>query len=218
MSNYEIPHDGIVYFPGVIKDIDSLLEKIELTNSIAITPWEVWYASGAADGYAYGEVKAMSKQLIQNEIDPTVKEDSTYVINTLIDAMSDCAKEYAGIYNISSDSLDYALFALNMSGTRYGINKYYENMFMGPHVDWNEHNFDITYTIVVYLNDDYEGGELYFVDDAIDLKIKPKKGSIVMFPSILPYIHQSCNIPVGRKMLITHHWKNDSLLKLEDLQ
>lgn len=217
MNKYEILYDKIVYFEGVVPDIDNLIEKIESTNSQAVSPWETWWASSDVDGYAYGEVKFMSKHLLGQETDPEIKQICEEIIDTLVDAMSDCAKIYADLYKIDEDSLNYALHALSMEGTKYGINKYYENMYMGPHVDWNEFNSDITYTIVVYLNDDYEEGELYFVNPEIDLKIKPKKGSIVMFPSVEPYLHQSCNIPRGRKMLITHHWKNDSIYKKEDL-
>jgi hypothetical protein len=214
---YEIPYKNVVYFPEIVKDVDNLIKKIEDTNSLAISPWEIWYASSDTNGYAYGEVKFMSKQRLKEELDPETLESSTYIISTLVESMSTAAKTYAEIYDIDDSLLEYALYALNMDGTKYGINKYYEDMYMGPHVDWNEQNSDITYTIVVYLNDDYEGGELYFVDPDIDLKIKPKKGSIVMFPSVLPYLHQSCEITKGRKMLITHHWKNDSKLKREEL-
>ncbi len=210
---YEIPYDKIVYFKGVIENVDELIEKIESINSFAISPWNTWWASSEENGHAYGEVKHVSKLLLQQETDESIKEESRVVIQTLIDAMDKCARVYADIYQIDQESLQFAIDALNRDGTKYGINKYYENMYMGPHVDWNEMNSDITYTIVVYLNDDYEEGELYFVDPNIDLKIKPEKGSIVMFPSVLPYLHQSCNIPRGRKMLITHHWKNDSKSK-----
>lgn len=215
MPTYKIFYDKIVYFESVVPEIDSLIEKIESISSIAISPWEIWGAGDNSD-HAYGEVKYMRKHLVEEESDPQTRDDAEYVINTLIKSMADCAKTYAEIYNIDQESLDYALHALNMEGTKYGINKYYENMYMGPHVDWNEMNSDITYTIVVYLNDDYEEGELFFVDPKIDLKIKPKKGSIVMFPSVQPYLHQSCNIPSGRKMLITHHWKNDSKHRKEN--
>ena len=77
---------------------------------------------------------------------------------------------------------------------------------MGPHVDYNEDNNYLEYTIVVYLNDDYEGGELYF--NEFDIKLKPKAGSIVMYPSTFPYTHESLEVLKGRKCLITHHWRN----------
>lgn len=214
---YEIPYKNVVYFPGIVPDVDNVINAIEETNSIAVSPWEVWYASSDTSGHAYGEVKFMSKHLLDQETDQETKKASEYILSTLITSMSEAAKTYAKIHEIDDSILDFALNALHNSGTKYGINKYYENMYMGPHVDWNEQNFDITYTIVIYLNDDYEGGELFFVDPTIDLKIKPQKGSIVMFPSTLPYLHQSCEILSGRKMLITHHWKNDSLVKKDEI-
>ena len=216
-ANYEIPYEKVVYFPGVVDDIDTLIEKIESTNSIAVSPWGLWYASSDVNGHVYGELKSFNKGSIDQETDADIKSDSEYVINKLISHMVDAVNTYAEIYSIDDKEKDYAIQALNQEGTRYGINKYYENQYMGPHVDWNDFNSDITYTIVVYLNDDYEGGELYFVRPEIDIKIKPKAGSIVMFPSVEPYLHQSCDIPKGRKMLITHHWKNDSKTKLQEL-
>jgi hypothetical protein len=209
---YQTLYDKIVYFPGVVADIEKLILTIENTNSTAVSPWDTWFAYGQ-DTDPYGEIKYMQRSLLEKESDIESKEASSYILDTLVTAMSACASEYAKIYGISREMLAFADYALRFPETKYGINKYYEGQYMGPHVDWNEFNSDITYTIVVYLNDDYEGGELYFVDPSIDIKIKPKAGSIVMFPSTLPYLHQSCKIVKGRKMLITHHWKNDSLQK-----
>jgi hypothetical protein len=209
---YQIPYDKIVYFPGVVPDIEKLILAIENTNGVAISPWGPWFAYGE-EVNPYGEIKYMQRILLEKEEDIGFRDSSSYILETLVDAMSACASEYAKIYGIDKEMLAYADYALRFPETKYGINKYYEGQYMGPHVDWNEFNSDITYTIVVYLNDDYEGGELFFVDPSIDIKIKPKAGSIVMFPSTMPYLHQSCEITKGRKMLITHHWKNNSLQK-----
>jgi len=204
--NTEILYDNIVYFPGVIKDIDNVLNLIESTNSLAVSPWENWHAYGeTSEGSRYGEIKYMERKFIPNESDPLVKENSTYLIEHLADIMADCAKEYANIYSLDKDDLDYAVYALKHHSTKFGINKYETNKFMGPHVDWNEYNSQIRFTIVVYLNDSYTGGELYFNNQ--DIKLKPVAGSVVMFPSKLPYLHQSLEVESGRKMLITHHWK-----------
>jgi predicted 2-oxoglutarate/Fe(II)-dependent dioxygenase YbiX len=59
-----------------------------------------------------------------------------------------------------------------------------------------------TITISVYLNDDYEGGEIAVVEDGLDISIKTKAGSIVIFPS--SYHHASKFSPSGQKMIITH--------------
>jgi Rps23 Pro-64 3,4-dihydroxylase Tpa1-like proline 4-hydroxylase len=203
--DYEIPHENIVYFKGVITNIKEIIELIESLGSKAVSPWEVWYAHN--DTHEYGSFKSLRRSLLEEESDLDIKSRSAYLIQSLTDYMAQCASKYSEIYGISPVDLEYAVFALNHEQTKFGINKYFENRHMGPHVDWNEFNSDIRFTIVVYLNDDYEGGEIYFNNQ--DVKIKPQAGSIVMFPSKLPYLHESLNITKGRKMLITHHWKGE---------
>jgi hypothetical protein len=55
-----------------------------------------------------------------------------------------------------------------------------------------------TVSVVVYLNDDYEGGEIWFprMDNLI---IKPKAGDIVVFPSAYIYEHASQDMISGVK-------------------
>jgi hypothetical protein len=50
---------------------------------------------------------------------------------------------------------------------------------------------------LAYLNDDYEGGELYFPH--LGFKIKPKAGDIIFFPSNYIYSHGSAPIISGNK-------------------
>ena len=54
-----------------------------------------------------------------------------------------------------------------------------------------------TVSVVAYLNDDYEGGELYF--PRFDLTIKPKPGDIAVFPSTYIYEHASLPMKSGTK-------------------
>jgi hypothetical protein len=64
------------------------------------------------------------------------------------------------------------------------------------HTDWHDQRKEepgpkqiLTYTI--YLNDDYEGGEIDFVDEKNEHMVvyKPKRGDITVFPSGRPYWH-----------------------------
>jgi hypothetical protein len=54
-----------------------------------------------------------------------------------------------------------------------------------------------TTSVVAYVNDDYEGGEIYF--PRFDVKIKPQAGDIVVFPSTYVYEHSSEDIVSGTK-------------------
>jgi hypothetical protein len=53
---------------------------------------------------------------------------------------------------------------------------------------------------IIYLNDDYEGGELEFVNFGI--KIKPKAGSLYIFPATFPYAHIAHPVTKGTKYAI----------------
>jgi hypothetical protein len=57
-----------------------------------------------------------------------------------------------------------------------------------------------TISIVAYINDNYEGGELYF--PRFDLTIKPKVGDVVLFPSTYVYEHASNDMVSGTKYSI----------------
>jgi len=49
----------------------------------------------------------------------------------------------------------------------------------------------------MYMNDDYEGGELWF--PYLDITYKPEKGDIVLFPSTYIFAHASLKVTAGVK-------------------
>lgn len=55
-----------------------------------------------------------------------------------------------------------------------------------------------------YLNDDYEGGELYFPKQGI--QFKPKKGAAYFFPGDLHYIHGVTEITSGIRYVSPFFW------------
>lgn len=55
---------------------------------------------------------------------------------------------------------------------------------MPPHFDESRPHDIAT---LIYLNDDYEGGEIYFPE--FDIKIKPKPGDMVAFPDNPSFMH-----------------------------
>jgi len=209
--SYEIVKEKVVYFKNVFDDIDKVIATLESLNNSAVTDWERW-DTGDPDN-SYGEVKFVARRNLHLVEDQEQREKSLWLMDTLADAMAKAATIYSSIFDIDEVSLRYAKGALKHRGNTTGINKYYPDRHMGPQIDWNESNSDVEYTIVIYLNDNYDGGELRFVEPEIDAKIKPEAGSIVIFPSFMPYRHESMHISNGRKMLITHHWKGGERVK-----
>ena len=71
-----------------------------------------------------------------------------------------------------------------------------DQVLMAYHTD--THEFDLEspgrkfiITITFYLNDNYEGGEISFLDEKQSkvINYKPEKGDIIVFPSGAPYYH-----------------------------
>ena len=78
---------------------------------------------------------------------------------------------------------------------------------MGSHVDSYEDGRSPVLSVVLYINDNYDGGELYFKGQ--EVLIKPTAGSLIAFPSVDPYYHQSMVVTKGLKYMSPGFWYKD---------
>ena len=107
------------------------------------------------------------------------------------------------IHKMVEDRLDFclshyqSLWHLNM-GYKEAFNfvKYEPGKYFKIHGDHGPF-YTCTVSAVVYLNDDYEGGEIDFIRQ--ELKVKPSIGDIILFPSNYVYEHASCEVFSGTK-------------------
>jgi Rps23 Pro-64 3,4-dihydroxylase Tpa1-like proline 4-hydroxylase len=195
---------NILYFTGVIEnpyEYISILEDTENNKDyeLVISPWEKWnssYSDDPSDIYEYGLRKRIIPQEIDN-LNPLIKENALYLIDTIQNATIYARNEYKKINNIQDSIYGYVNF---------NIQKYKTGTMMGPHHDTQDGDSTLKYSLVTYLNDDYEGGELEFPNHGI--KIKPEAGSIIIFPSSQPYLHVSHNIKSGWKYMSPTFWLN----------
>ena len=104
----------------------------------------------------------------------------------------------------------------------FGLNKYIEhNPYYSIHKDsgysilryhvghyYGEHSDSYTYdsehirilSILLYLNDSYEGGEIVFPRQ--NVKLKPEPGSMVIFPSMGTHPHKALTVTKGTKYVV----------------
>jgi predicted 2-oxoglutarate/Fe(II)-dependent dioxygenase YbiX len=80
--------------------------------------------------------------------------------------------------------------------------KYNVGHYFGLHKDKSYFN-NAFVSVFYYVNDDYEGGEIYFPDN--NLLIKPEKNSLIMFPSDL--LHEVKKVTNGTKYVGTFFCK-----------
>jgi hypothetical protein len=65
------------------------------------------------------------------------------------------------------------------------------------------------YAALLYLNDDYEGGEIYFPQHDY-FEYKPKPGSIVILEGNIDYMHGVKKVSTGTRYTVTNFWTKNS--------
>lgn len=186
--------DKIFYYEEAIAEPDKVVELLELTDELltdsdAITKWNSWESSKKDAVYIYGKQKHVDGLKVDSS-----SENVKWIYQTLSEALHACGRDYS-----SSLGIEY------VDPSPISISKYQKGAEMGPHVDWHGDTMvEPLMSAVLYLNDDYEGGELDFPD--LGVTIKPKAGSIIIFPSVAPFYHQSLIVKSGFKYMSPAFW------------
>ena len=84
---------------------------------------------------------------------------------------------------------------------RIHVNKWTVGKSLGLHVDdLSEYSTINHIATLIYLNDNYEGGEIYFPE--YNNLIKPNIGDLIIFPGNLNYVHEVKSIINGNRYTI----------------
>ena len=100
---------------------------------------------------------------------------------------------------------DYSINENCFSNEPYNVIRYKTGDHYPNHYDGNT-SLGRHLSVILYLNDDFEGGELYFKN--FDLTIKPEAGMLLLFPSNYAYQHEARPITQGTKYAIVT-WLHD---------
>jgi len=189
--SHKVLENKIFYYEGILDNPYKILSLINLTDNNltdkdVFGKWEDWKSSN--DEYIFGKRKFSSPEKYE-----TTSEHVKYLYSILKDALSAAGSHYANSLQIP----------LGVQAP-ISISKYYSGSGMGPHTDSGP---KAHISAVMYLNDDYNGGELEFPNHGIS--IKPSAGSIVVFPSVDPYVHDPKNIVRGEKYISPSFWFKD---------
>jgi predicted 2-oxoglutarate/Fe(II)-dependent dioxygenase YbiX len=101
---------------------------------------------------------------------------------------SPAVDDYCGMYNVKMNYWEV------MNCIRYGKGQHFQE-----HAD-HGFSYSATVSLVGYVNDDYEGGNLYF--PKLNLDIKPKAGDLYIFPSTYLFSHRAMPVESGMKFSI----------------
>jgi hypothetical protein len=210
-------HPQVWVFRGGILNPEVLLEKLK-----ALPDWNKWWVFGHITDALGGVDKVWNKF-------PDDKEWETF--------LSDEVSQRTRFPDISREIEEYFYAATKMYVEELGIEQdtwmhqnpsvcvYREEggvtdeMSMHYHTDWvperaEARGYKFKITCTMYLNDDYEGGELAFLlrdnreDDSNDIKFdyKPTAGDILIFPSVEPFYHGVKRLRKGDRYFIRNFW------------
>jgi predicted 2-oxoglutarate/Fe(II)-dependent dioxygenase YbiX len=118
------------------------------------------------------------------------RQDNTYrIYNSDNDVLSTFVKKYS----------DKFINGKNLYMSEYLVAMYQENAFMKVHRDVDDDREVIS--TVLYLNDEYTGGELSFPEIDGGYTYTPEKYELVYFPT--PYLHGVNPVKSGKRYIIT---------------
>jgi|TARA_R110000823_G_scaffold12641_2_gene42391 predicted 2-oxoglutarate/Fe(II)-dependent dioxygenase YbiX len=145
-----------------------------------------------ASKYQTHDSGAIVKQERVKMSDAWIKKESVFYT-----AVKSCFEEVIVKYKT-----DFPLFSVGRT-TDFRINKYGKGGFMSRHVDNIHHSHGQQYgypqvSALLYLNDDYDGGEFYVADK----KFCPIKGSAIIFPSNFMFPHEAKPVTKGTRWSI----------------
>jgi len=203
---YEVLDLGLVYYKNAIKNSSDLVKKInDLTERLSnnehsgsytqARPWMPW-------DYKYGDTNKIFCYKTTLPEPKNVKENDFYYgklasISTELYTGLDAAKEHysSSLYPFAKNNLKSREYSLHLL-------KYEAGGYLPPHQDAGVSSRALS--AVIYLNDQYEGGEISFPQSKVVLK--PGEGSIVFFPSNFIYVHEVMPIKSGVRYSLPHWW------------
>lgn len=234
--NKEILDPKVYYYTDAIENFDTfqqVLKELDTLGSSSepnVNVWEPWTSSNDKS-FIYGETKTFNLDAI-NQLKDEVAEKSKYIYDAVMKTFYDVCKDYA------SSLGDYD--EPNLFPT-FNIKKYNTGRSMGAHFDQLDGDETLRYSLVMYLNDDCEGGEISFqlkdydggwnssegwvrgapgvdldyekavADKSIDFGIKPKANSVIIFPAKAPYFHIAHTVKSGFKYMVPGHWIHNNM-------
>jgi hypothetical protein len=182
------PRVGIILYKNAVPNPGGIIEELEETIGSSTTDYYKWSSATVGNletvnGYRECFDCKINASLANNAPDSFSGIKSVYRKTT--DPLRECLYDYEARFNIKMDFME------SVNYVKYGAGNFFK-----PHAD---HGFSYTATVssVMYLNDNYEGGELYF--PTFNFKIKPKAGDVIMFPSTFIYNHGSDVVTSGVK-------------------
>ena len=217
---------NVFYYEDAVKNFDQVMNAIDELSDMepsANAPlWQDWTSSNDKS-FIYGQTQSFDLNQIKY-MDEPYRSKSEFIYINIMQSFYDVCRDYA---QSVGDNDEPRLFPV------FNIKKYYTESAMGAHYDQLDGDKTLRYSLVMYLNDDFDGGEISFklseyednnkvespdldynvavANNQIDFGVKPSAGSIIIFPSSAPYYHIAHRVKSGFKYMVPSHWIHNDM-------
>lgn len=180
---------GIHLYRNAIKkdECKSIIDRLEHETSLGI-PGIQWNAAQVNESAKDNSVRnCVDLKFKKENLGPHLPFNQTlYDVHDSVEKSLDhCLRHYESLWYLKMHYKEAFNFVKYLPGKYFKLH--------GDHGPY----YACTVSAVVYLNDDYEGGEIEFPRQG--LVVKPQAGDIIMFPSNYVYEHASLEVFSGVK-------------------
>ena len=202
MTNLNEPHSfsskeqlfpGVWVYRNAIKNDIDVINRLNEIGESAVSENDTRYAwTFGFVGYSekrpsYRDCEDIKVGEIKNPISKTETLVSS-LWSDLKKSQSPAVEDYCSMYNVRMNYWEV------MNCIRYGKGQHFQE-----HAD-HGFSYSATVSLVAYINDDYEGGNLYF--PKLNLDIKPRAGDLYIFPSTYLFSHRAMPVESGMKVSV----------------
>jgi len=185
----ENPITGVYIYKNTLsKDLDLVnrLEKVIEDNG---DDWFKWRVAMVGHQQVMKDYRDCVDFKVHKEVFHTNEKAKNSDLKNIYDQIDDrlkvCLEHYCSIYNLKMDFQEAVNFV-----------RYSEGQHFQVHSD-SGFSYSCTVSTVMYLNDDYVGGGLWFPH--VNYTYQPEAGDIVLFPSNFLFAHAALPVEQGVK-------------------
>lgn len=208
MNNYEVLDLGIVYYKNVVNNPADLINKIEELESryisdpsnvtkTSVKPWTPW-TYGEGENKMTFNMQKFIPQVKDLSINDIYYNEQKHISSELFGALDRTLDHY------SKELYPFAEKNIKSREQTMHLLRYDATGHLPAHQDQGVSSRVLS--VLLYLNDDYEGGEIEFRHS--NLKFKPEAGSVLFFPSNFLYVHEVYPVTKGPRYALPNWYHN----------
>jgi hypothetical protein len=173
---YEEVAESIYLVSNFLSD-EEISEVMGTVNSASEKDWETHYMNGV--------IGLAKRKYGREDLDNLIAEGLVEITEHWLDKNLGLPFKISGPLSERISKIVEFDSSLQFDGVGT-IQRQYAGAFLKAHVD-NHADPKIEYAVIMYINDDYTDGELFFSN--LNFEIKPPAKSLIIFPSGELYLH-----------------------------